>query len=170
MLPKPYRKAGLFIGVMSGIGFPGVIRSALESRFGGIEKVSEPFPFDFTDYYKEELGMAPERFFILFKDHISPDSIGKIKLVTNEIELAYSDNGLRKIDLDPGYITEANVVLATTKDRAHRVAIGDNLYAEVTLIYHRKGWETFPWTYPDYRSEKVQAVMTEFRSLFLSSR
>lgn len=158
------------MGVMSGTGFPGSLRSGLEERFGAIEKVTEPFPFTFTDYYEKELGKCPGRFFIFFHDLISPDDIGRIKLATNSLELAYSDNGLRKFDLDPGYITESNVVLATTKDRAHRVAIGDELYAEVTLIYHRKGWETFPWTYPDYRSATVQDIMTDFRKLYLSLR
>lgn len=155
---------------MSGTGFPDSLRSGLEERFGAIEKVTEPFPFTFTDYYEKELGRSPERFFIFFHDLISPADIGRIKLVTNSLELAYSDNGLRKFDLDPGYITESNVVLATTKDRAHRIAIGSDLYAEVTLIYHRKGWETFPWTYPDYRSGTVQSIMTEFRKLYLSLR
>lgn len=169
MVPKPYTRAGLFMGVMSGIGFPDSLRSELEALFGRIGMVTEPFPFDFTDYYEKELGKTPERFFLYFQKPILPDELGRVKLMTNELELAYSDNGLRKIDLDPGYITEANVVLATTKARAHRVAIGNQLYAEVTLIYHRKGWETFPWTYPDYRSEKVQGVMTLFRSLYLSA-
>lgn len=158
------------MGVMSGTGFPGSLRSELEERFGRIVRETEPFPFTFTDYYEKELGKRPVRFFLFFEDLILPDSIGKIKLETNRLELAYSDNGLRKFDLDPGYITESSVVLATTKDRAHRVAIGDCLYAEVTLIYHRKGWETLPWTYPDYRSERVQGIMTEFRSLYLSAR
>ena len=74
------------------------------------------------------------------------------------------------MNLDPGLISEGGVVLATTKNRAHRIAIGSSLYAEVTLIYHSHGFESFPWTYADYRSLEVQETLLAFRRKYLELR
>ena len=41
------------------------------------------------------------------------------------------------------------LVLATTKDRDHRLYLGEGIYAEVTLHYQGGAWRARPWTYPD---------------------
>ena len=170
MTPRPYDRVLLFMGVLSVRGFPSSLREQLESLFGKISIITEPFPFSFTDYYVPEMGDGIERFFIAFEDLVSPDQLAAIKTETDMIEGEYAEDGERKINLDPGLITEGSVILATTKNRAHRVAIGCNLYAEVTLIYHSHGFESFPWTYADYRSAEVQSILLDFRRRYLSSR
>ena len=67
-------------------------------------------------------------------------------------------------------VHEANIVLATTKNRSHRIAIGRNLYAEVTLIYQNHGYKALPWTYADYRSDEVQRILLGFRNEYLHLR
>ena len=153
----------LFMGVLSVIGLPDDLRSRLESLFGPISVITDSFPFDFTGYYVPEMGEGIERLFISFSNLVSPDSLASIKTATNSIEEEYSDNGNRRINLDPGLISLENTILATTKNRSHRIAIGKNLYAEVTLIYHKHQWQALPWTYADYRSERVQAILSSFR-------
>lgn len=153
----------LFMGVLSVIGLPDDLRSRLESLFGPISVITDPFPFDFTGYYVPEMGEGIERFFISFSNLVSPDSLASIKTATNSIEEEYSDNGNRKINLDPGLLSLENAILATTKNRSHRIAIGKNLYAEVTLIYYKHQWQALPWTYADYRSERVQTILSSFR-------
>ena len=170
MIPRPYEKAKLFMGILSTRGFPDSLRTELERLFGPADMVTEPFPFSFTDYYVPEMGEGIERFFISFSRLVSPDELAAVKTSTDRIELSLAEDGMRKINLDPGLITEANVILATTKNRAHRIAIGMSLYAEVTLIYHSHGYRSFPWTYADYRSEKVQAVLLEMRKSYLAAR
>ena len=151
------------MGVLSVIGLPDDLRSRLESLFGPISVITDSFLFDFTDYYVPEMGDGIERFFISFRDLVFPDSLASIKTETNSIEEEYSDNGNRRINLDPGLLSLENAILATTKNRSHRIAIGKNLYAEVTLIYHKHQWQAFPWTYADYRSERVQSILSSFR-------
>ncbi len=59
----------------------------------------------------------------------------------------------RRVNLDPGYLIASKLVLATTKDFAHRIYLGQGIYGEVTLNYRRgQGWQPHPWTYADYRS------------------
>ena len=127
-------------------------------------------PFTFTDYYNPEMGEGIERFFISFSRLISPDALADAKTITNAIELDEAVDGKRKINLDPGLISEASVILATTKNRAHRIAIGHNLYAEVTLIYQNHGFVSFPWTYADYRSDDVQTILIKMRKDYLALR
>ena len=90
--------------------------------------------------------------------------------MTDAIELEYAEEGKRKINLDPGILTEANIILATTKNRSHRIAIGKNLYGEVTLIYQNHKYNALPWTYADYKSEKVQDILLSFRKEYLQLR
>ena len=165
-----YDKSLLMMGVLSVKGLPLSLKSALEAKFGPIAAISEEIDFNFTDYYVPEMGDGIRRFFIAFERLISPDELAAVKTLTNELELEYADGEDRKINLDPGLISESNLILATTKNRAHRIPIGLSLYGEVTLIYHKKGWQSFPWSYADYRSEEVQKTMSEFRSLYLQLR
>lgn len=170
MKERQYDKVMLFMGVLSVKGFPFELRKRLEEKFGEIEIISNPFPFSFTDYYVPEMGEGIERFFIAFRNLIGPDELGEAKKFTNALETEWEEEGLRKINLDPGTLSEANIILATTKNRAHRIAIGGNLFAELTLIYQNHGFQSFPWTYADYRSEGVQKTLLEFRSAFLALR
>ena len=90
-----------------------------------------------------------------------------LAFVTNE---EYEEDGGRKINLDPGTLSESNIILATTKNRSHRIAIGQNLYAELTLMYKNHEYVSFPWTYSDYKSERVQNTLLEFRKEYLLMR
>lgn len=167
MKERDYEKVLLFSGVLSSIGFPLGIRKALEERFGRIIYTSPSIPFTFTDYYDEEMGTPIERFFICFESLVSPDLLSDAKVFTNEIENRFAVDGKRKINLDPGTMSIGNIVLATTKNRAHRIAIGNRLYAELTLMYHHKGYESFPWTYADYKSNEVRDILLEMRRIYL---
>ena len=163
---RSYKPSMLFMGVLSVIGLPEDLKEKLEALYGPIDIITDPFPFSFTDYYVPEMGEGIERFFIAFHNPVRPDSLASIKTETNGIEREYSIDGQRKINLDPGLLSLENVILATTKNRSHRIAVGMDLYAEVTLIYQDHGWQPQPWTYADYRSERVQEILTSFREIY----
>lgn len=167
---RPYEDSMLFMGILSSRGFPSSLRSRLESLFGPVDMVSDSIPFTFTDYYTPEMGDGIGRFLISFRRLISPDTLAAVKTETNLIEAEYAEDGKRRINLDPGLISESSVILATTKNRSHRIAIGMSMYAEVTLIYHKSGFSSFPWTYQDYRSPEIQEVLREMRKRFLLFR
>lgn len=170
MQARNYEKTNLFIGVLSSKGFPLSLKEKLEERFGPIELVSDIIPFDFTSYYCEEMGENIERFFILFSSLISPDELASCKAFTNEKEQEWEEEGKRKINLDPGLITEASIILATTKNRSHRIAIGQKLYAEVTLTYQKHAFVSYPWTYSDYKDSRIQKILFDFRSRYLKKK
>ena len=133
-------------------------------KFGEILSYSEPIPFDWTDYYLDEMGDNLSRSWVAFKELIIPDKICKMKHIAYDIENEYSENRNRIINIDPGYIALPRLVLSTYKDFSHRIYVGDRVYCEVTLIFTQNKWQTLPWTFTDYRDEKNQKYFSSVRN------
>lgn len=139
---------------------------ALEERFGPATHQSPVWPFDLTDYYEPEMGRGLLRKFLAFQRRVDRADLAEIKLWTNDLEkrLVTPDMPVpRPINLDPGWMDAARLVLATTKDYAHRIYLQRGIYAEVTLTFARGGFRPMPWTYPDYRSEHYHAFFRAVR-------
>lgn len=144
----------------------------LTELFGPIEDESEHFSFsrEFSDYYDEELGGEGERVILSFRDTVAPDRQAEIKTATNEIERILSDDGNRRINLDPGFINHGRLMLATTKKAGFRIPLSDGIYTELTLFWARGEWHKLPWTYRDYQSPTVQSFITRVRKRYLEQR
>ena len=71
----------------------------------------------------------------------------------------------RPLNLDPGYLTAAKLVLASTKDHSHRLYLAEGIYAEVTLYYRDGRWQPREWTFPDYRRADYQEFFNAARRL-----
>lgn len=140
---------------------------AMVEVFGPVDYRSPQLPFTCTDYYEAEFGPGLERQFLAFERLIDPGRLAEIKLFTNQLEERWSEGGKRRINLDPGYISQAKLVLATTKDHSHRLYLGQGIYAEVTLAYRDKDFRPWPWTYPDYRSEAYLEILRTIRRIYL---
>jgi hypothetical protein len=126
-------------------------KEILQKIFGEILFTSPPSPWDYSLYYKDELGWPILRQFIFFRDLIDAGSLPGIKLKTNEIEEELSCNDKRGVNLDPGYLTLAKVVLASTKNYSHRIYLGEGIYGEVTLVYQDNTFKPHLFTYRDYQ-------------------
>jgi CRISPR/Cas system CSM-associated protein Csm4 (group 5 of RAMP superfamily) len=123
----------------------------LEKDFSKIDYISSEIPFSYTSYYQPEMGNQIYRLYLSFSELIYPYQLADIKKRTNDIENYFKVNSNRKINIDPGYISLSNLVLATTKNYSHRIAISPEIYAEVTLIYKKNSFNSLEWTYPDYK-------------------
>lgn len=143
------------------------IKERLEKEWGPVDCVSEIMNFNYTRYYEKEMGSPLYRQFVSFHKLIDPGGIAQIKLFTNSLESELSVEGRRRINIDPGYLTPARLVLATTKDCSHRIYLSNGIYAEITLIYQRGGFKPLPWTYPDYRSEAYGKYFSQVREILL---
>jgi hypothetical protein len=115
------------------------------------------------------MGTDLKKQFVVFEQPIDPAALADIKRQTNAWEAEYAALGRhpepRPLNLDPGYITAAKLVLASTKDHAHRIYLRDGIYAEVTLAYRDRRWQPHEWTYPDYRRDDYQQFFTDCRRL-----
>ena len=165
---KAFTQCALVMGVLSTAAERhSELLSVLEKDFGPVLRESSHMEFSFTDYYDSEMGSRPDRFFLLFENTVDPERLADIKTRTNEIEMLFADgNGNRKINLDPGILSLSSFILATCKDRSHRIPLKNGIYAETTLIYQNRDFQRLPWTYADYSSDEVRSVLREFRSAY----
>jgi len=129
----------------------------IEDKFGRIDLVSDIWPFDKTDYYKNQTGPNILRHFISIERLIHPGVLAKIKLRANKLEQKLAKILARPVprpvNFDPGIIEPSKLILATTKNYSHRIYIGKKIYAEVTLLFDKGSWRPFDYTYPDYRQQ-----------------
>jgi hypothetical protein len=139
------------------------ITDGLSSCWGPVDFSCDPFPFTFSDYYNEEMGVPIWRFFLSFDRLVDPSGFAVIKKETNAIEERYRQEGRRRVNLDPGLLALARFTLATTKENAHRIPLSDGIYAEITLLWHKGTFQPLPWTYPDFRSERYLTILNGIR-------
>jgi len=137
----------------------------LEQSFGPADWVSPGLPFTWTRYYEAEMGAPLTRFFVSCRELVDPGRLAELKLATNALELEFSREGRRRVNLDPGLLSLARLVLASTKPSAHRVALSAGIYAEIELLYERGSFRPVEWTYPDYRSPEYLAFFARLRGL-----
>ena len=133
----------------------------LEQLFGPVEFESEHTDFTHTRYYEKEMGAPLIRSFISFTETVLPENLSTIKQETNRLEqILVNESGGRLINIDPGYISLANLVLASTKDFSHRIYLGGGIYGEITLLFENNAFIPLKWTYPDYQT---QSALTFFQ-------
>jgi hypothetical protein len=167
---RPPTRVKLFVGVLTSI--PSLlpeIEARLSTLFGPVDSRSDLFLFDQTHYYDEEMGSPIHRLFFSFATLIDPSEIAGIKVQTNELESAIASecSGIKRpVNLDPGYLEQSKIVLASTKNFFHRILLSSGIYAEVTLHYQEGGWQNFPWTFPDYKSDNYRGFFSSLRVLY----
>ena len=140
-------------------------------EFGEPDLSSDVWPFTQTDYYFSQTGGNILRRFLSIETLVDPGELAAVKHRTNEVERRLAKTlgtGLpRPVNLDPGIVEPSKLVLATTKNYSHRIYIGDKIYAEVTLMYGRGGWQAMPYTYSDYRQRRYIGFFERVRRRLL---
>ncbi|MDP2940750.1 MAG: DUF4416 family protein [Candidatus Omnitrophota bacterium] len=139
---------------------------ALIRLYGEVDFESPKLAFYHTNYYEKEFGSSLKRKFISFRKLILPQNLARIKAAANKLEKKLSRNSKRLINIDPGYLNLAKLVLASTKDYKHRIYLGQGIYAEITLFYQRKTFTPWEWTYPDYRSREYIEIFNRIREIY----
>ena len=159
--PPPVK---LFTGLIHGPASPldECIRS-LEEGIDEIEFRSEDMPFDYTGYYEEEMGTGLTRTLITYRKLIKREKIVELKIFTNKLEKVFSFENKRTVNIDPGYIAQEHIILATGKGFSHRPYLGRGVYADLTLVYTKDEYRALEWTYPDYGTAGMRELFRELR-------
>ncbi len=167
--PKKSDPAKLVVGcIMNEKACINSVYPMLENEFGKVDLISSWLDFAYTDYYYKEMGSPLYRKVFVFNDLIEQDDLAMIKEKTNIIEKEFEKQGNRSVNIDPGYLVSSRFILATGKEYSHRIYIGRNIYADLTLMYSKKkGFITLDWTYPDYASESMISFLLKVRNKYL---
>ena len=167
---RAFNPVKLFVGILVADGhLIAEVESQLCSTYGPVDHRSPVLPFSFTDYYRQETGDQILRIFFSFERLIDAAQLPEIKRDTNALEETFSAGSTtvrRPVNLDPGYIEHAKVVLASTKNFYHRMYLGRGIFGEITMHFRNGGYEFFPWTYPDYKSADYQTFFLELRAAY----
>jgi len=121
--------------------------------FGTIFTKSDIFPFDYSCYYESEMGSNLAKIFTFYEGLFDIERFVSMKQQAIKLEVETSENGNRSINIDPGYLSLAKLVLATTKNFDHRLYLGGGIFGDIQLRYRRGEFTVNPWTYPDYKAE-----------------
>lgn len=148
-------------------------KEALFSFFGEIAAESPRIPFTVTDYYSREMGTPLFRQFFAFKRLGEAENLAEAKIRSNRMEddLRIKNNtSARIVNLDPGFMTEAALFMATTKNFAHRVPLRDGIYAHLELLFGKNEVRCLEWTYPDFKTGAYDTFFLKVRRRLLSAR
>lgn len=138
----------------------------LERYYGPIDLKSPVIPFDFTDYYDDELGKGILRQYISFSRLIRPEYISKIKRQTIRMEGRFMMGERRRVNIDPGFVALDKLVLATTKNATYRIYLGKGIYAQSTLFFQKGTFHPWQWTYPDYKTDMAIEFFNKVRNVY----
>jgi len=170
---RPFNPVKLFIGLLaSETPLIPRLEDRLSSEFGPVDHRSGIIPFRFTSYYEKEMGAHIDRVFFSFERLIEAGRLPEIKCRTNVLEEEFRSESAggstvqRPVNLDPGYLEHAKVVLASTKNFYHRLYLGKGIFGEVTMHFRKDKFEFFPWTYPDYQSPEYLEFFTAMRRIY----
>lgn len=162
--PQFPHEVQLFSGILYKKDDLQTVENLVQKAWGPIQDRSEPFAFNYSKYYEDELGAEPMRILFSFGHYFMPDQMKNFKLQSNQIENSCARNGLRTFNIDPGYIDLDKIVLATTKPATYRIYLSDGIYAQSTLFFKDGAFHPWPWTYRDYTDKKTLDFFTRVRN------
>lgn len=144
--------------------------AALTETVAPIALASAVRPWTQSEYYRAEMGEAIWRQYLALDALMVPEELADLKLLTNQLEERWRGGTGRAVNLDPGYLDLLRVVMASTKDAAHRVAIAAGVYAEATLHFAHGRFQPWSYTYPDYAGDDALEFFTRVRARWRAER
>ncbi len=143
----------------------------ISENFGKIDFISEEFHFEFLErYYGREMGTPLKKVYLSVEGLKDKEELVEVKLKCMEIEEELSINGKRTVNIDPGYVDESQLILASHKRRGARVYLSKGIYAEIELLYVYGAFRPLYWTYRDYRDTRVRKIFERIRKKYLKER
>lgn len=126
----------------------------VERKFSRVQCETTEIPCSSADRYLEEMGHRLSRRFFSFERPVLRDSLPEIKQFCHKTEPRFADRhgdySFRTVNIDPGLLTAANLIVASHREYNHRIYLRDGVWAEIALIYSRNRFTRLPWTSPDY--------------------
>ncbi len=149
---------------------PEEIIHKLEALLSPADSRSALFAFsDFTDYYSPEMGSGLQKQFVSFTELKPAEYLPDLKIAANSIETDFAGENGRTVNIDPGYLCAAKIVLATTKDYDHRIYLNRGIFGDVHLRFRKGHFQLNDWTYPDYRRPETIDYFEALRNIYLDA-
>ena len=89
------------------------------------------------------------------------------KLLSIDWERTFSSDNRRTINIDVGFLSLENFILATTKNFSHRIFLGQGIFADLSYQFVHGKFSPLPWCYPDYQHPEKIEFFTWCREILL---
>lgn len=142
------------------------VEAALSPLWGPVCRRSTPFPFEVSGYYREELGDEVERLWFVFEKLMPPEELPAFRHGIASLEDAWRVEGMRRVNLDPGYLDFGKLVLASLKEAPDKIYLDRGVWAHTCLRWSHGAFEAPVHSFPDFRDGRFDAFMTEMRQLY----
>ncbi len=129
------------------------VEETLQENFGEIISQTEVFSLPYSKYYEREMGENLQKKFIVLSSLVHKGKLVELKKFSMSLEDRYRINGNRTVNIDPLYLEEFQVVVATSKYRGNRIYLKDGIYADLELLYYNGSYQPMLWTYLDYKNQ-----------------
>lgn len=165
--PKQPKPCAMVMGILTSADVETAeVIECVADAFSPPETISPTISFDeMTKYYNGEMGQGILRTYLGLGGFHDPGDLADVKLKTNSLEDRWKKQGRRKVNLDPGYLSLTNLILATGKPGAHRIYLGKGIYAEIEYLFEFKSFKCLPWTYLDYKTETTVEFFNKLRAM-----
>ena len=109
-----------------------------------------------STYYSKEMGDESllKRIFLVSSSTFPREFLLSSKLIALKWERQWSLEKSRMVNVDVGFLSLENFLLATTKNFSHRVFLGQSIFADLTYQCVDGLYQTLPWTYPDFKDQQ----------------
>ncbi len=121
--------------------------------------------FSHSSYYEAEMGRGLWRCMVGFERLVPGWEASRFKEWTLAVEEKYSEGGKRSVNCDPGYVDNLKVTLVSGKPGGHKVSVAQGVWVDY-LLWYNKGWQAFPWAFPDFRDGTYFDDFLKMRKLF----
>lgn len=142
----------------------------IEKKLGRVAFETIEIPCSKPEIYREEMGDTLLRRFYSFERETPREALVELKHVCHKIEPLFADNVddfcFRTVNIDPGIVTPASVIMASHKEYNHSVYLRDGVFAELTLVHARGRFVRLPWTDMDFCHEEAIGFFDRVRSSF----
>ncbi len=122
-------------------------------------------------YYSKEMGEENllKRIFFVSSGAFPREFLLTTKLLSLEWEAEWAQEGKRMVNVDVGFLSAENFILATTKNYSHRIFLGQNIFADLTYQCQEGQFQALPWTYPDFKDQEKIEFLSWCRTFLLMS-
>ncbi len=142
------------------------VLSSLCDELGDSDISSTPFDFNHTCYYEREMGNRLRKKFVGFSRLGPREALVNMKLSAQALERENASNNRRVVNIDPAYLELSKLVVASSKNFAHRIYIGAGVFGDVQLRFESGRFTPLEWTYPDYLTETTLDFLCRLRATY----
>lgn len=121
------------------------------------------------EYYSKEMSGELSRFLVVSEKTFPRTELLQAKLQSLDWERRFASNDKRSVNIDIGFLSLENFLLATTKNYSHRIFIGEDIFADLTFEFRQGDFRALPWTYPDYQDPQKIKFLLQARNRLLAS-